>query len=247
MAPSEQKAGSAGLSIHTPDGKIALVTLERDRYRLGRAESNGLRYPGVTGLSREHAVFEREGADWMVHDLGSTNGTLVNGIRIEGRRPLRAGDRVQFGQLAVVCQVKDPPVVFGEDRSAPAVTTTMEASLGGLLGGGQAPSVKHMQALVGAGRELAGHMSLEQLFDLILNLSVEAVGAARGVLMTLEGGELRTRSIQGAGFRISSLVRDLVIGERRSLLVRDALADQALAARMSIVQENIRSMLAAPL
>jgi sigma-B regulation protein RsbU (phosphoserine phosphatase) len=65
--------------------------------------------------------------------------------------------------------------------------------------------------------------------------------------MTLEGGELRTRSIQGAGFRISSLVRDLVIGERRSLLVRDALADQALAARMSIVQENIRSMLAAPL
>jgi serine phosphatase RsbU (regulator of sigma subunit) len=251
MAPSEQKAGSAGLSIQTPDGKVAAVTLERDRYRLGRAESNELCYPGVTGLSREHAVFEREGADWMVHDLGSTNGTLVNGIRIEGRQPLRAGDRVLFGQLAVVFRDKAEPeggrVVFVEDRAAPSATTTMEASLGGLLGGGQAPSAKHMQALVGAGRELAGHMSLEQLFDLILNLSVEAVGAARGVLMTLEGGELRTRSIQGAGFRISSLVRDLVIGERRSLLVRDALADEALAARMSILQENIRSMLAAPL
>ena len=252
MGPSEQKAGPAGLSIQTPDGKVASVTLERDRYRLGRAESNELYYPGVTGLSREHAVFEREGADWMVHDLGSTNGTLVNGIRIEGRRPLHPGDRVQFGQLAVVfrdnADAAGGPVVFVEDRSAPAATTTIEASLGGLLSGvGQAPSAKHMQALVGAGRELAGHMSLAQLFDLILNLSVEAVGASRGVLMTLEGGELQTRSIQGAGFRISSLVRDLVIGERRSLLVRDALADQALAARMSIVQERIRSILAAPL
>jgi len=252
MTPSEQKAGLAELSIQTPDGKVASVTLERDRYRLGRAESNELCYPGVTGLSREHAVFEREDADWMAHDLGSTNGTLVNGIRIEGRRPLRAGDRLQFGQLAVVFHDKaepgDGPVVFVEDRAAPTATTTVEASFDGLWGGGgRGPSAKHMQALVGAGRELAGHMSLEQLFDLILNLSVEAVGAARGVLMTLEGEELRTRSIQGAGFRISSLVRDMVIGERRSLLVRDALADQALAARMSIVHEHIRSMLAAPL
>ena len=161
MAPSEQKASLAGLSIQTPDGKVASVTLERDRYGLGRAESNELCYPGVTGLSREHAVFEREGADWMVHDLGSTNGTLVNGIRIEGRRPLRAGDRVQFGQLAVVFRDEDGPVVFVEDRAAPTATTTVEASLDGLWGGGgQGPSAKHMQALVGAGRELAGHMSL---------------------------------------------------------------------------------------
>jgi phosphoserine phosphatase RsbU/P len=252
MPAAEQKAGPAWLSIHTPDGKVASVTLDRDRYGLGRAESNELCYRGVTGLSREHAVFEREGADWMVHDLGSTNGTLVNGVRIQGRRPLRSGDRVEFGQLAVVFRDNvEPdvgPVEFVEDRAAPAATTTMIASLDDLLGGGgQAASAKHMQALVRAGRELAGHMSPAQLFDLILNLSVEAVGGARGVLMTLESGELRTRSIQGAGFRISSLVRDLVIGERRSLLVRDALADQALAARMSILQERVRSMLAAPL
>jgi serine phosphatase RsbU (regulator of sigma subunit) len=251
MAPTESKTGPAGLSIQTPDGKITTVTLERGQYRLGRAELNELCFPGVTGLSREHAVFEREGADWMAHDLGSTNGTLINGIRIEGRRPLHAGDHLQFGQLVVVFSDEAAPeggVVFVEDRAAPSATTTIADSLGGLLGGGaEAPSARRMQALVRAGRELAGHMSLAQLFDLILNLSVEAVGAARGVLMTLERGELRTRSIQGAGFRISSLVRDLVIGEKRSLLVRDALADEAMAARMSIVQDHIRSMLAAPL
>jgi sigma-B regulation protein RsbU (phosphoserine phosphatase) len=252
MAPAEQNAGPAGISIHTPDGKVTFVPFDRDRLRLGRAESSELCYRGVTGLSREHAVFEREGTDWMVRDLGSTNGTLVNGVRIQGRSPLHAGDRLQFGQLTAVFRDRAEPdgasVVFVDDHADPSASITMTASLGGLLGeGGEAPSAKRMQALVRAGRELAGHMSLAQLFDLILDLSVEAVGAARGVLMTLEGRELRTRSIKGAGFRISSFVRDLVIDERRSLLVRDALADQALAARMSIVQQHIRSMLAAPL
>jgi hypothetical protein len=99
---------------------------------------------------------------------------------------------LQFGQLVVVFSDEAAPeggVVFVEDRAAPAATTTIADSLGGVLGGGgEAPSARRMQALVRAGRELAGHMSLAQLFDLILNLSVEAVGAARGVLMTLEGG-----------------------------------------------------------
>ena len=103
------------------------------------------------------------------------------------------------------------------------------------------------QALIHAGRELATNMPLEKLFALIMNLSVDAVGASRGALMTLEDGELTVRATKGAGFKISSHVRDQVIHERRSVLVRDALMDPALAARMSIVQQQIRSMIAVPL
>ena len=104
-----------------------------------------------------------------------------------------------------------------------------------------------MQAFIRAGRELVGHMPLEKLFELILDLSVEAVRASRGVLMTLEDGELLVRASKGAGFRISSRVRDMVLKERRSLLVRDALRHEALAASESIVAQQIRSVLAVPL
>ena len=90
-------------------------------------------------------------------------------------------------------------------------------------------------------------MPLTELFKLIMNLSVEAVGATRGVLMTLEGDELVVRSALGEGFRISNAVRDRVIKEKTSLLVRDARLDEAFADRMSIVQQQIRSMLAVPL
>src|SRR4029077_1360940 len=65
--------------------------------------------------------------------------------------------------------------------------------------------------------------------------------------MTVEGDDLVVRAARGEGFRISGMVRDRVIKEKTSLLVRDARLDEAFSERMSIVQQQIRSMLAVPL
>ena len=106
---------------------------------------------------------------------------------------------------------------------------------------------RQMQALIRAGRELAGHLPLDELFHVIMDHSVEAVMAGRGVLMTLEGGELHVRVARGAGFKISSIVRDRVLNNKESLLVRDAQLDQALMQQMSIVEHKVRSIIAVPL
>jgi len=98
---------------------------------------------------------------------------------------------------------------------------------------------RQMRALISAGRELAGNMPLADLFKLIMDLSIDAVGAARGVLMTVEGDDLVVRAARGEGFRISSTVRDRVIDEEISLPVRDARLDRAFAEHMSIVQQQI--------
>jgi len=138
-------------------------------------------------------------------------------------------------------------VVFTDEVSTTADVTTMTESLHGLTAEGTAQSNRHMEAIISAGRELATHLPLDKLFDLILNLSIEAVGATRGVLMTFEDGELQVRSTRGHGLRISSHVRDMVIQEKRSLLVRDAMLDSAFSAHASIVLSKIRSMMAVPL
>lgn len=49
------------------------------------------------GLSRYHAKFEFSAGSWIIRDLGSTNGTKVNGERMEGARPARHGDIVIMG------------------------------------------------------------------------------------------------------------------------------------------------------
>ncbi len=244
---------SPELAIRTPSGETQVVILKQDRYELGRADSNDLCFREVAGLSRKHLVFEREGTNWAVRDLGSTNGTFVNGTQVNGTQVLKPRDKVTAGELTVVYSEGGAPaaqtVIFVEKPAATTQETTMTESLDGVLAAESkvVAGSGHTEALVRAGRELAGHMPLDKLFELILNLSVDAVGASRGVLMTLEEGELQPRASKGAGFRISSHVRDLVIKEKRSLVVRDALTDQALAARRSIVQDQIRSMLAVPL
>jgi serine phosphatase RsbU (regulator of sigma subunit) len=104
-----------------------------------------------------------------------------------------------------------------------------------------------VRALVRAGRELAGHRPLDELFKLILDLSIETVGAERGVLMGLEGEQLVPKAVHGDNFRISATVRDRVLQEKNSLLVRDLQQDEAFRQQISISGQQIQTMMAVPL
>ena len=69
---------------------------------------------------------------------------------------------------------------------------------------------------------------------MILDLSIEAVGAERGVLMTQEAeGELVVRSAKGNAFRISTAVRDRVLNTHDSVLVRDTMLDAVGAGELA--------------
>jgi sigma-B regulation protein RsbU (phosphoserine phosphatase) len=248
------------LVIRNIDGKNISVPLDRDRITLGRSSANELCYPDDAGLSRQHLALTRIGDQWQVEDLGSKNGTVVNGKRIEKPTLFKEGDRISAGHLTIefaeAALNTSNTVVFVEQNEAFSNTsTTVVASLDAVLG----PQVDdlnktyvmqgspQMRALIRAGRELAGHRPLDELFTVIMDLSVEAVMAGRGVLMTLEGDELQVRAARGDGFQISKTVRDRVLRKKESLLVRDAQLDQALREHVSIVEQKVRSMIAVPL
>src|SRR5262245_48162746 len=55
----------------------------------------------VKSVSRRHATIEQRGGQFFIADLGSTNGTLVNGVRITEPTQLDAGDRIQVGDEAL--------------------------------------------------------------------------------------------------------------------------------------------------
>src|SRR5579885_398379 len=259
MGPSPSVTADRELIIRTPDGKSRTAPLTRERVSLGRAAANDLPYPDDVGLSRQHLVFERRGDEWCVCDAGSKNGTFLNGVRITQPAILRPGDRISAGHLSIefaTLGAASTPgqVEFVERDVVTAATTTVKTSLEGLMGSTSEDFGKtrvfqgtlQTRALIRAGQELASHRSLGELFEVILDLSLEAVGATRGVLMTIEGDQLVVKAMRGHGFQISSTVRDSVL-EGRSELVVDAQAEQGFRDRASIVAQNIRSMLAAPL
>lgn len=67
--------------------------------RIGRDPASGLRLNHET-VSRVHAELRHQGGMWVLRDLGSTNGTTVNGRRVVGSAVVREGDLVAFGQSA---------------------------------------------------------------------------------------------------------------------------------------------------
>jgi hypothetical protein len=64
----------------------------------GRDTANAISIPADGYASGRHARFLRGDQADIVEDLGSTNGTFVNGDRVTGNRPLRPGDVVTIGQ-----------------------------------------------------------------------------------------------------------------------------------------------------
>lgn len=68
--------------------------------KVGREAGLDLSLVGESSVSRNHAVLTRQGSVVTVADLGSTNGTFVNGTRITDRTVLKPGDNIQFGQVA---------------------------------------------------------------------------------------------------------------------------------------------------
>jgi pSer/pThr/pTyr-binding forkhead associated (FHA) protein len=66
--------------------------------RLGRADGNTVILDDEFVSAHHALLLHRDGA-WWVRDDGSTNGTLVNGERIDGEVPLHDGDDLQIGQM----------------------------------------------------------------------------------------------------------------------------------------------------
>jgi DNA-binding CsgD family transcriptional regulator len=93
-------AVSSYVEVWTRHGR-ELRTLDLERMTVGTLESNDM-VVDAEGVSRVHAVFERLGDAWCVRDLGSRNGTFVNGGRIIGEHALHSGDEIVLGRLRLL-------------------------------------------------------------------------------------------------------------------------------------------------
>jgi FHA domain-containing protein len=85
------------------------IPLHGGRLTIGQASTNDVPLAFDRTVSRVHAVLERIASRWCVRDLSSRNGTFVNGERILGDRPLRAGDEIRIGTVRLIARVDQTP------------------------------------------------------------------------------------------------------------------------------------------
>ena len=104
------------------DGLPLTFALLSERAVVGRQGDILLRHASV---SRQHALLERRGEDWLLMDMGSRNGTFANGASVQ-RHFMRPGDVLQFGHVKLKVEVAgDRGPEGGDEGETSAATATM--------------------------------------------------------------------------------------------------------------------------
>jgi len=244
----------AELKIQTADGSRERFPLSKPRITIGRARSSDVFLPDQW-LSRHHAAIEQRQGSYYLLDLGSKNGTLLNGERVSGDRRLRDGDIVTLGEHVLAFSLEDefeerPPEgtrVFSakelsDIKTKPSIDPVELARQNRILG-----------VLSEAAKQLIVHRPLGELFEKVLDLLFEAVPAERGAIMLLEGTPPEptikaSRSRQGGP--IASLSRSIVrrvLEKKEALLISSVMDDASFSTQDSILATGIRSAMSAPL
>jgi phosphoserine phosphatase RsbU/P len=234
----------------------------RQQVVLGRGTSADVSFDDPT-ISRRHTMLTPRGARWILTDLRSGNGTLVNGSVVQSEHELRDGDEVSLGNIALEFRCE-------QGRRPADSVVLVDAARGDVLGSfAAAGAVESIVARSGDARVLERRLQLvydvatavadvldeRRLLELILEKLFEVFPQAeRGFALVKErdSDELvpaasRDRSGETSGIAVSrSLVRD-VVENRRGILSIDAMHDDRFASHATVHQLEIRSVVCVPM
>jgi phosphoserine phosphatase RsbU/P len=249
----------AEISVQAADGSRQRFAIQKDRVTIGRSRENDIFLPDQW-LSRHHAEVRRRAEGFVLVDLGSKNGTLLNGSRMSGEARLRPGDVVTLGEHVLQLSETEP-APEREDDDGPDLYGTQIFSARELSdvatrpadAEGLARQNRILSILTKAASALIVHRPLPELFELILDLVFEAVPAERAAILLVEGLAQEpvikaSRSRSGETIhRVSRSIARRVLEQQVSLLIPNILEDAVLSAQDSVLSAGIRSALCAPL
>lgn len=246
----------AEITVKSAEGGKERFPITRDRVTIGRSRESDIFLPDQW-LSRHHAEIRRDAGGFAVVDLGSKNGTLLNGDQVADIQRLHDGDVITLGEH-VLTFTDD---AAGDEDAAPEGTRIFSArelsdirtrpSLDPEELARQSGVLRVMQKAM---EQLVQHQPLDTLFETILNLLFEAVPAERAAILLLEGepreGVIkasRARQGQVPLTRVSRSIARKVINDQKSLLMPNLMEDAAFSTQDSILSTGIRSAVCAPL
>jgi len=242
---------------------------------LGRGLRNEIRV-GDHEASRNHAVIQFVDGTFVVKDRGSANGTYVNGAAVR-MKELHDGDQVQLGGTVLLFHQSTADAAGREAADRIDLVTRPhaddQASIVGELGQEAAKSLADQTALTSganAAQELSNlqaiyriaeeavspAISLDQLLQRILNLTIGVVGADRGCMFVMDPETHQSvpkvvsygrRADQSARMPVSRSIVDYVLEKGQGVRTSDARTDRRFVPGQSILQAGIREAMCVPM
>lgn len=248
--------------------------LEGELLRLGRDASNSIQLHD-SEVSRQHAELRRAGHSYAIYDLNSSNGTFVNGQRVQ-HHVLSSGDQVQVGGTLllytgfpeespeqVASSVQIAPAAAIDDRSR--IVRSVSQAEGSRIfdfdaelpqNSWLARARSNLQVMYRTALAVSHTLDIDELLRRIMELIFEWVEADRGCIMLLDPVAKKLvpkvrRSRHGwqsdEKIAISKTILDYVIQRNEGVLTSDARQDQRFSPAASIVQSGIREAICVPM
>jgi len=247
--------------------------LEESVHSIGRTHANSIRLHD-TEVSRNHAELVRRGDTYVVRDLGSSNGTFVNG-RLVNENELHSGDQVQVGRSLLLYTgfMEDPlenldgkvdivpRAVDDESRIVASVGQTggSEWLMPDARGSSHpwlARARSNLQIMYRTALAVSHTMDIDQLLARIMDMIFDWVEADRGCIMLkdLETGKLtpkvrrHRRGVRAdEKISISKTILDYVVDSNEGVLTSNARDDSRFDAAQSIVSLGVREAICVPM
>lgn len=207
-------------------------------------------------LSRKHAEIIASGNAWILKDLGSANGTYLNGTRVERDEQLKTGDRIRLGDTEIVFEAAERST----DRFIAVADTGTGASPTIAIAvhditDKEEQDVARLRTLTLLARELIEDRPMDELFGFIVDRVMEHLHPSRAAiaLLGIDGRSFtkvevrRQDETDASELMISHTLLAEIVEEKKALAFVDVGADEKLRSAKSIVMQGIHSILCAPL
>lgn len=244
-------------TVYQPNLAPMQVSLPAQTVTLGRASDCTIPIKDRF-LSRHHAEISFVAGEWVVRDCGSVNGTMLNGVKLTAPQVLKPGDRITLGDSEVVFQASQP---LSESQLIPIDSSSHAKNLAIPMRIATAetehPDRGHVRAslLTSLALEFIEDRPLSELFDFILERVMDLLGPSRTAIAllgpdgkTFSNVRMHRRSeSDSVNLTISRTLLGEVIEERNVVSYVDTDMDDRLARAESIIGQQIRSAVCAPL
>jgi phosphoserine phosphatase RsbU/P len=241
--------------------------LEKPVTTIGRSSMNDLPISDKM-LSRQHArIVKDDNGGLQVEDLGSRNGTFLNGERLAAPQPLKAGDRITLGGVTLKLESESTTRVRIEAGGADALDNTILKASAELLRAQHQETdprlpAEQLSKLIESLRvvneltiELLRDVSVDELMKFLMDKVFETLMPDRGVVLlrsrvTNELTPAVVRVAEGMSaddIRLSKTLVAQVVEKRNGLILMDTSTGSGVSLADSIRLSGIKSVLAAPL
>jgi serine phosphatase RsbU (regulator of sigma subunit) len=224
-------------------GQRRKVPVSKTPFTLGRSDQCDLVISDLR-VSRQHAKVIEENANYIIVDAGSRHGTFVNGAR-EERATLHHNDTIALGTAGASITF-----LMGE-----AITDATNVSLDRLVATSDSSDLEKLRLFLEAARSLSGGLVVNDVLRNMVQYALKLTKAERGfVYLKSENGMPRlacgldsTGAVLTQDTNVSQSVIHDSMHSASEFITGDATEQSALAARHSIVSNDLRTIIAIPL